>query len=104
MKEETSNDKETRSKLLYRENVSEVESEAENSKYDSEDEKDSGEEIKKTSIETKSINNKPPIQIISNIPPTKRILLTPQRTLVYKYSCGHTKRIKDTLEKIYTAN
>ena len=77
--------------------MSEVESEAENSKYDSEEEKDSGKEIKKTSIETKSINNKLPIQLISNIPPTKRILLTTQRTLIYKYSCGHTKRIKNTL-------
>ena len=104
MKEEKSNDKETRTKLLYRENVAEVESEAENSKYDSEEGKDSDEEIKKTSIETKSINNKPSIQLISNIPPTKRILLTTQRTLVYKYCCGHTKRIKYTLEKIYTTN
>ena len=99
MKEETSNDKETMTKLLYRENVSEVESEAENSKYDSEEEEDSGEEIKKTSIETKSLNNKPPIQLISNIPPTKRILLTTQRTLIYKYSHGYTKRIKYTLDK-----
>ena len=74
------------------------------SKYDSEEGKDSDEEIKKTSIETKSINNKPSIQLISNIPLTKRILLTTQRTLAYKFSCGHTKRIKYTLEKIYTTN
>ena len=86
MTEETSNDKESMTELLYRENESDLESEAEDSEYDSEEDKDSGEEIKNISSETKSISNKPPIKLISNIPPTKRILLTIHRTLVYKYS------------------
>ena len=85
--------------LLYRENQSEFESEAKDSEYNSEEDEDLGEKIKKTSSETKSINNKPPLKFISNIPPSKRILLTIQRTLVYTYSCGHTKRIKYMLEK-----
>ena len=63
MKEVTSNDKEPRTELLYRENESEFESEAEDSEYDSKEDEDSGEEIKKTSLGTKSIDNKPPINI-----------------------------------------
>ena len=87
MKKEKSNDKETGTKILYKENVAKGGSGEGNSKYDSEEIKDSDEEIKRTSIEIESIHNKPSIQLISNIPPTKRILLTTQRTLVYKYSC-----------------
>ena len=104
MIEETSNDKELMIELLYRENQSEFESEAKDSEYNSEEDEDLGEKIKKTSSETKSINNKPPLKFISNIPPSKRILLTIQRTLVYTYSCGHTKRIKYALEKKCTTN
>ena len=89
--------------LLYRENQSEFESEAEDSEYNSEEDEDLGEKIKKTSSETKSINNKPPIKSISNIiPPTKWILLTIHRALVYKYSCEHTRRIRYPLEKLCT--
>ena len=53
MKEETINDKESRRELLYWENESEFESEAKYSEYDSEEDEDSGEKIKKTSLETK---------------------------------------------------
>ena len=55
MKEETSNDKQTRTEILCRENKSEFEAEAENSEHDSEEDEDSGVEIKKKSLETKSI-------------------------------------------------
>ena len=74
--EETNNDKEPMTELLYRESESESESEPEDSEYDIEEDENSGEDIKKTSSETKIIDNKPPIKCISNIPPTKRILLT----------------------------
>ena len=104
MTEEIINDKEPMTELLYRKNKSELESEAEDSEYDSKEDEDSGKKIKKIPSETKSIKNKIPIKCISKIPPTKKILLTIQRTLVYTYSCGHTKRIKYALEKKCTTN
>ena len=47
MTEETSNDKESMPDLFYRENESEFEVEADDSKYDSEGDEDSDEEINK---------------------------------------------------------
>ena len=55
MTEEKINDKEPMTELLYRENKSEFEAEAENSEHDSEEDENSGVEIKKKSLETKSI-------------------------------------------------
>ena len=103
MTEVTSNDEESLPNLFYRENESDFESEVDDSENDSEEDEDLDEEINTMSSETKSINNKPSIKFISNTkPPTKRISLTIQRTLVYKYSCGHTKIMRYPFEKLCT--
>ena len=55
------------------------------------------------SSEKQNININISIELIpTKQPPKTMISLTINRTLVYQYSCGHTKRIKCPIEKICT--